>query len=323
MSFFSPYDVMQQAVDIVHDSAHPTNKIASSIAGIDADGTHFVTAATNFWPRPLLDHFGEDGRIGNSSGTVHAETACILKAPRTQGASLFVTDPFCPNCAKNIAEAGIVAVYIDHKGFAKDFAARRADAFDDLSLQICQKAGIDVYRIHRKEQKLDIIWQKPDSYQPEQEQPVIPCAVAQTSPSAYETVLADAVENFARYAGRHPFAVALATDRAGALFTLAARAHPAIGYGGGPKRLLPAQPGKYSLMLEPVNRLLMNAPRFGLRIVDDYLYASKVPTAREFVNLIGAGLNGLRIENPSAARDQSAFMAMEQLTQAGILRVRS
>ena len=35
----------------------------------------------------------------------------MIDAPfATDGASLCVTDPFCPNCAKNIAEAGIKRV---------------------------------------------------------------------------------------------------------------------------------------------------------------------------------------------------------------------
>src|SRR5262245_21403475 len=128
----SPFAQMQKAVDIVNTSPHPANKIAATIFGRDKTGRGFSLSHTNFWPRAILDHFGMEARIGNASGTIHAETECILASPApTEGASLSITDPFCPNCAKNIAEAGIRTVYIDHKGFKKDFVARRAHAFEN------------------------------------------------------------------------------------------------------------------------------------------------------------------------------------------------
>ncbi len=97
----SPLDAMQAAVNIVLTSPHPTNKVAAAIfSGAD------ILVRTNNWPSRIATVLGQDARVGNSSGTVHAEVNCISDFPHpTEGASLCITDPFCPNCAKNIAEA--------------------------------------------------------------------------------------------------------------------------------------------------------------------------------------------------------------------------
>ena len=110
----SPFDEMQRAVDIVGTSPHPANKIAATVFGLDTTGQPFSVSRTNCWPQSIADRIGMDADIGDSSGTIHAETAAIFAAPVTAGAALCVTDPFCPNCAKNIAEAGIRTIYIDH-----------------------------------------------------------------------------------------------------------------------------------------------------------------------------------------------------------------
>ncbi|MCD8520448.1 MAG: hypothetical protein LRY57_04065 [Alphaproteobacteria bacterium] len=149
--------MMQRAVDIVLTSPHPTNKIAATLSGKTEDGLDFCISSTNSWPDAILNTIGHGEKIGNSSGTIHAETECILKAPATNGASLFITDPPCPNCVKNMAEAGIKKLYIDHKGFEKDFALRRGDDFSGLSLPLCQEAGMDVYEIRRKEQIITLL----------------------------------------------------------------------------------------------------------------------------------------------------------------------
>ena len=167
-----PYTEMQKAVDIVNTSQHPTNKIAATLFGQDHEGQVFSVSRTNYWPEPILKKIGTTQRIGNSSGTIHAETACIMNAPCTEGASLCVTDPFCPNCAKNMAEAGIKTVYIDHKGFNKDFVARRGDEFENMSMYICESAGISVYEIRRKEKELIPILKIAPAYRPVEDFPV-------------------------------------------------------------------------------------------------------------------------------------------------------
>ena len=113
----SPFAAMQAAVDIVNASPHPVNKIAATLFGVDQSGHAFSISRTNNWAAKIKEKIGTDTMIGSCSGTIHAETACIFAAPYTDGTSLCVTDPFCPNCAKYIVASGISSVYIVHKGF--------------------------------------------------------------------------------------------------------------------------------------------------------------------------------------------------------------
>lgn len=315
----SPYEQMQRAVDIVNSSPHPSNKIAATVFGLDQDELAFSVSRTNFWPHSIEKHLGHDARIGNSSGTIHAETACLLAAPVTEGASLCITDPFCPNCAKNIAEAGIRTIYIDHKGFDKDFAARRGEHFEDLSIKICEKAGVSIYKLFRKEERVEPVLEIPEGYVPAEAGPVEFEFLSASDHATFEGLVA---RKRRQHRGRK-IAIAIARDGQEGIFGLTARAHPAIGYSiAVDSELIRASQGKYSLMLEPLNRLLMNAPRRGLKIVDRLIFSSGVPTAREQVNMAGAGLSEIYIEDLSKARDEHAFAAMVTLRNAGIIRYR-
>ena len=129
---FSPYAHTQAAVDIVNTSPHPESKVACTLVGTDKNGQSFAIARTNHWPRPIADRIGTQTKIGNASGTIHAEMACIIDTPSSRNATAFVTDPPCPNCMKYMAEAGIKTLYIDHKGFYKDFARRRGNDFENI-----------------------------------------------------------------------------------------------------------------------------------------------------------------------------------------------
>src|SRR5690606_7482384 len=103
-------------------------------------------------------------------------------------------------------------------------------------------------------------------------------------------------------------------------YALTALAHPAVGYTiETDLTALEQTDGKYSFIMEPNNRLLMNAARLGLKIVDGLLYSSQVPTSREQVNLVGAGITSLTVGDAHKARDNAALQAMLQLTTANIL----
>lgn len=313
---FSPFDEMQKAVAIIDQSRHPSNKIAATIFGLDAERRPYSISKTNYWPEVIADSIGMKTEIGNSSGTVHAETACILAAPLSAGASLCITDPFCPNCAKNIAEAGVRTIYIDHKGFAKDFAERRGHLFKSMSLQICEKAGISVYEVNRKEKSLTPIVTIPDNFVPREDSPVESERVTGANDGVFHALIDLKSE---QHRGRK-FAVALAKNRRGDAFGLCARAHPAVGYTMEADIDEIERPeGKYSFIQEPVNRLLMSMPRHGLKIAGGLLFCSQLPTAREMVNMVGAGLSGITVRNPGMARDEWAFGAMRQLSRAGVL----
>lgn len=314
MIFDDPYAAMQAAVDIVGQSRHPTNKVAAALFGHG-----FGLARTNFWPASILSAFGEDMDIGNSSGTVHAETACILEAGHaTEGASLCVTDPFCPNCAKNIAEAGIKKIYIDHKGFDKDFFQRRSGHFQTMSMQVCEKAGVSVYELWRKDERIVPIFEAPATYIPAEDSPIFREPIDTASDGVLMHILTEA---FKRHEKRK-FAVVFATDKTGRLFSFTARGHAVTGFTmEDPEdiQIIERRDEKYSFFQEPVNRLLMHLARHGMKAVDGFFFCSQVPTSREQVNLVGAGIGRITVGDIKKARDPEALVAMEQLAKAGIV----
>ncbi|MGQ0527950.1 MAG: deaminase [Alphaproteobacteria bacterium] len=303
------YDHMQEAVDIVAGSAHPTNKIAATIAG---DG--YALSFTNYWPPGILEKIGTETRIGNSSGTIHAETACLIKAPVTKGAAMFVTDPPCPNCIKNMAEAGIYRLYIDHKGFDKDFAQRRGEDFRNLSLHMCEKAAIDIYKIYRREKRVETIFKTPEYYKPPIENP----AVTEKIAGANDGVFKSCIEKMQRVYRERDFALTLTRGPAGEFFMIAADAHPMPGY---TSDTLEETGEKYSLILHPLNRVTMTAARKGFIIEKDFVFSRDVPTARGLVNLVGMSIPDLTIQNFEKARDPSGLQALRQLENAGILKI--
>ncbi len=290
--------MMQMAVDIIPQSPHPTSKVAASIAGLDNGGAPFALARPNGWPQAIARHFGYETAIGNSSGTIHAEVACIFASPCTMGATIYLTDPPCPNCAKNIAEAGIAAVYIDHKGYEKDFAQRRRGEFEALSLPVFKAAGIEVVEIWRKDRKIHHIL------------PAFPSALACNPAQIIEPATIAALE--ARFA-EQAFACASIKDDDKMLLSFAGMT---CGLGD---NTLPFEAGKYSSLQQPINRLLMAARYHGVTIEPMSLYSSRIPTSRELVNLVGAGFDAIAIGDESLSRDPSAQQAFAQLKEAGIL----
>ena len=322
----SIYTHMQAAVDIVNDSPHPTNKIAATIAG---EG--FTLSKTNHWPAAIESAIGRDTDIGNSSGTIHAETACILNAPAaTKGASIFITDPPCPNCMKNMAEAGISKLYIDHKGFDKDWAKRRGDSFENMSMRIAAKAGLDVHVIYRKEKRFEIISEHPPGYKPTEENPAIisPYSSSRRRPGSNnsadqnsglrrnDAIWMDLVKKRQKDHGDEPFALALTKDQQSILVGR----HPTIGY---TSETVEKKENKYSFILQPINRLLMIAAKEGLTLDPDHIYSSRVPTSREFVNFIGAGFTQIHIGDKTKARDEHGLTALDQLQKVRILNVQN
>jgi deoxycytidylate deaminase len=310
------YTLMQQAVDAVAESEHPTNKIAAAIAGKSTDGKDFAIAAHNFWPVPIKAKIGTETDIGNSSGTVHAETACLLQAPMTDNSAMFVTDPPCPNCVKNMTEAGVKTLYIDHKGFDKDFALRRGEDVRDLSLEICKKAGINVFKIFRKEKRVENIVHIVPGYMPVIEKRARAEILQEPSSEEFFKILIE--KERAHYKDR-PFAVALAADALSKITMVSAEIHAVAGFTAKTASIA----SKYDLLLQPVHRVLMTAARYGLKIQNGFIYCSRVPTAREQVNLVGSGINNIYLGNDETARDEYGLQAVKQLTIAGILTVKN
>lgn len=317
MYFSNPYDAMQAAVDIVASSPHPENKIAATLFGRD-----WGLSRTNYWPAPILKSFGPGTDIGNSSGTVHAETACILQAAKpTEGAGLCITDPFCPNCAKNIAEAGIKKIYIDHKGFDKDFFQRRGGHFDKLSMRICEKAGISVYELWRKDQRIEPIYETPAYYVPEEDSPIYVEPIETADDATLKSIIAAAY----KFHERRKFCIAFIKDNSGKLFSLTGRGHAVTGFTMEDPQdmaIIEQAQDKYNLFQEPVNRMMMYVRRHGYNLIEDYLFCSQVPTSREQVNLVGAGVKRITIGDVKKCRDAYGIEAMRQLETAHIVDFR-
>ena len=228
---------------------------------------------------------------------------------------MFVTDVPCPNCVKNMAEAGVRKLYIDHKGFTKDFALRRSGHFDNMALRICEKAGIAVYKIFRKEQRIETILEIPKGFSPVIEKPS--CVSAIHKKQSRKKFLALVEEDKKFYEGR-PFALALESHYGQIWHTISAEAHPCPGY---TTETVEKGDEKYSTILQPLNRVIMRATRDSLKIHPNYIYSSQVPTARELVDMVGMGLTKLTIGDRTKCRDPGGLEALEQLVNAQIIKI--
>lgn len=308
---------IKKTLDLAPSSHHPTNKIAATLFGDDWDISH-----TNYWPASILSQIGDQTKVGNASGTVHAETACIIGAfPHpVEGASICITDPFCPNCAKNMAEAGIKTIYIDQAGFDKDFFKRRGGNFDKMSMRICEQAGIAVYALAMKEEEIIPILEISSDYTPKDDSPI----TEQLLPGHNEDVFSSLIKTASVKHKNRKFCIAIVKNEKGETFGLIARAHAVIGFSlqEDDQALTPPEPaGKYSFIQEPINRMIMFIARKGYKLIEGYFYCSQVPTSREQVNMVGAHIEQIKIGDKEKCRDEYGLQAIEQLQEQKILIV--
>lgn len=310
---------MKMTLDLAPKSPHPTNKIAATLFGTDQAGKEFSISRTNHWPDAIYEAIGTDQDIGNSSGSIHAETATIVNAPQaTAGTSICITDPFCPNCAKNMAEAGIENIYIDQDGFDKDFFKRRGDDFESMSMRICERAGINVYAVNLRTEEINPILEIESGYIPVEDSPIYKEPIE----TVQDNIFQDVIEKATQLHKRRKFCIAFVEDMASNRLALVARAHAVVGYSmQKPDEALDLLTpiGKYSFIQEPVNRMIMHIARHGYTLFEDYLYCSQVPTAREQVNLVGADIKRITIGDIQKCRDPNGIQAMMQLRGAKIL----
>ncbi|MCE7886809.1 MAG: deoxycytidylate deaminase [Alphaproteobacteria bacterium PRO2] len=321
MPEMSEYELMQAAVDYVPKSEHPTNKVAAALGGLEYNGTPFSLVETNYWPKAIAKKIGRDIRIGNASGTVHAETACLLATignGQANSTSMYVTDLPCPNCVKNMAESGVRKLYIDHKGFTKDFALRRGGHFENMSLRICEKANIGVYKIFRKEKRIETILEIQKGFSPVN---IKPSCVSVVHKKLSRKKFRDLIEQEKEFYEGRPFAMALETSPGKIYNTISAEAHPCPGY---TEQTIEQGDEKYSTILQPLNRVMMRAVRNGHMISPHYIYSSHVPTARELVDMVGMlGVTKLTIGDVTKSRDAGGLQALKQLVDAKIITIKT
>lgn len=312
-----PFVLMQQAVDVVNTGDHPTNKISALLHGKHKNGNDFSVVSINLWPKAISDKLGYNSRIGNASGTVHAETMCVINSPCSLNSYIFVTDPPCPNCAKNMAEAGVKKIFIDHKGFEKDFYNRRQEDFATMSLDVFNHAGISVYKIFRKEKRIEPII---EAEQKQRESflrhnsasgvKIIPVKSSIDNDESFHELI-----NIEKKEQHNDFAIAVASDPESKdrFFIYTEKYFYAEKSYEEKFDTQSANDRKYSPVIEPANRMLMLASRYGLILETNNIFSSKIPTAREMVNLCGAGFTKITINDISRARDHSSIDAMNTM----------
>lgn len=310
---------MEKALENESQSRHPVHQVGAYMRGQDTAKSNFEIGRPNFWPPALAEKFAPDEKLGNASTTVHAEIAVLLNAPGTEGAELYVTDLPCPNCAKAIAEARIGSVYIDSHAHVTPLGKKMEPYFRSISLPLLQYAGVNLLEVNRENRTVEPLINIPKGKVIPVERPVEMSLLGKGDVTP---------ENFAKMIERartkigtdQPFVACYAHSRLGTYTALLVRPHIAIGLDEERIESLKPLLEKYSLTLQPTNRALITASRYGLKIDQDYFYSAHVPTSREFVNLIGAGHTKIAIGDRTKSRDEWGLKALAQLEEKNILQ---
>ncbi len=298
----------------------PVYKIGALLDGKDSMGHEFTVMRSNHWPNIIRETLGVEDKIGNASPTIHAETAVILAAPHgVKGADMYVTDPLCPNCMKNIVEAGIKRLFIDKGGFNREFYRKNKNHFDSQSMSIARRGGVSIYTVDTLTEIIQPLFEADKKDTPPNDSPI----EIETIDHVSDAIFCDVIDRASERHKQRKHAIALVEDEFGNKFALVARSHMVIGHTAGHKDDIPLiskAPGeKYSLIQEPVNRLMMFMARKGYKSLEGYLYCSVVPTSREQVNMVGAGISRITIGDLQRSRDDDGIAAMQILKSARIL----
>lgn len=305
--------LMQMTTALMSDSPHAVNKIVATVKGRDAQGLPYIMSRTNFWPAALdsIDHGVE---IGNSSGWVHAETAAILESACTDGAQLFVTDPPCPNCMKNIVECGVTELYIDAAGLQKPYALQAGSDVLAMSYEIAARSGVTVAEVDLQNHSVRQL-----------NAPLAPSPMLAATragpillPGEEKHFEGHLLEVHDRLPGQD-FVTACAINANGQLVYMTVTPHVLNGFEATPDAHIR---DKYSYIVTSLTRLLLQARRMGVKLLLDSVTCQRIPTSRELVNFIGAGGRSLRILEPHIARDQHSRAAYDLLRKQKILNVK-
>lgn len=308
------FDRMGSALRAEAQSPHPDHKVGALICGTDQNGQYFEHAHHNFWPDLLKKHIGTDQKLGNASTTIHAEMATLFMVPSSRDADIYITDLPCPNCAKTIAQAGIRNVYIDSHTHNTPLGLKIKPYFDQISMLIFRKAGIGVFEMNAPEKTISCLQEKTSR---------APQVSDENSYHIRRTDNALSQEKFGQLIQANtqtePFAACIATDHNGNAFFIHAKADIAIGLSQEDAQNIRDNQDKYVPTMQPINRLLVLCTRHSLTINPAYIFSSRTPTSREFVNLIGAGYTHLTIGNQEECRDEWGLKALKQLQDKNIL----
>ncbi len=317
---------MQDAVDVVLSSEHDTSKVAACL--FDPDGNPAsIISRTNHRPYALKQRFDWTDRIGKSSQFIHAETACLLEYGRSaEGHSICVTDPFCPNCAKTLAESGVKRIFIDHKGMDKDFVQRRAGAFNVISLEIAQKAGIDVYILYRKDRRFEPLRLPTSHIVPAPAGVVIDAALDMEAAARVKGDVATALTEFAAESGinalPHSAVCCFAASKDGRVHRV--MVHESLPPGLSPQdvaSLKPDDTDKYRFTVDALNKLYFVVRRHELKIIGGAVYCNRVPSSRAFVNMLLTDIRKVMIAGRVPDHDPTGGDAARLYAEMGLIEV--
>lgn len=316
----TPLELMEKALEVEARSLHTVHKVGALLRGQDTAKSNFEIGHPNFWPPALAGKFSASEKLGNASTTVHAEIAVLLNAPGTEGAELYITDLPCPNCAKSIAEARIGKVYIDSHAHHAPLGQKMEAYYNKISRPLLEFAGVNIYEIDRAARTVTPLAEISQGAVIPVEKPVEMSLLDKSdmNPAAFARM---AERARSRLGPKEPFVACYARTRLGSYTALLVRPHLAIGLDEDRTAQLAPLLEKYSLTLQPIDRALITAARYGLKIDPAYLYSAHVPTAREFVNLVGAGYTQITIGDSASSRDEWGLQALGQLENRGILTV--
>jgi dCMP deaminase len=181
-----------------------------------------------------------------------------------------------------------------------------------MSLRIAARAGISIYEVNRKEDKITPLLEIPADYKAPEDNPIKITAAPMGN-------LSDLIKEVKVIAPR--WACGYATNAQGERFALIASAHAAIGYSvATDSEKISQSEGKYNFYLEPMTRLMMGAARHGLKLIEGQIWASCIPTAREQVNMVAGRIGTLYVGDISHSRDEDGLHARSMLEGSGILR---
>jgi len=309
---------MNLARTAAEDSQHERHKVGAVIHGLDEGGAAYTIARANRWPKTLEDAMGRQTKLGNASTTIHAEVAAILDSPTTEGASIYITDLPCPNCAKILSEARFQNVYIDAQTHNTPLGQKLKPFFDAASLVIFKAAHVNVYEVNMDEREVTALLSHDTHKLMNIEHPI------HISPTKGDHI---SMEHFKQAISQHktdmPFAACFVRSRLGQHHLMIANSQRSVGLTAEQSDDIRNAQHKYKPGLQPINRLLLNCARYGFKIESGYLYSSQTPTSREFVNLIGAGYHDLMIGDARSCRDVFGIKALGQLLDHKIMNIKT
>lgn len=294
------------AEQAAQQSRHETNPIGAAL--VHPENPSLLVSGFNHVP-DVLRAKGLVNGVGSSSSTIHAElTATFAFKGDPRGAYLALTDPFCPNCGKYLAELGVRMVVIATDGLRRDFAQRRGEAFHRMSLLMARRAGMAVGLIDRRDRAVD--WLVP---------PGLGIYPVSGGHALFDAMPLDMAMQ--QVPSTAPWAMARVRLLDGTVKNLIV--YESLPPGMTPQDFAaltdPELLGKYRFAIDPLTRLLLVCKRQRMVLLDDAVGCHLVPSSRALVNAVGYGIQKIICNTKAADHDPQGAAALETLMHAGVL----